>query len=149
MLDAWNICEYTYMDWENQKCSIKTMNLSGLFCHLDWRNINFWLSCCILVEWCKDEALVKLTDDIKDRRSRGEFVAGLVCDASSAFDLLCRDTTIAMLQRLGAKNSVTNLIRDFLEDSKQFVTINDQVSDVWSQDVGSGQGHMYIESATI
>ena len=49
-----------------------------------------------------EDALVKLTDEIKRRRAAGEFVAALTCDASSAFDLLNRQLVIAMLKRLGS-----------------------------------------------
>jgi len=89
-----------------------------------------------------DDALVKLTDDIKERRLRGEVVAALVCDASSAFDLLCRRTTVSMLKRLGGGKSITSLIESFLADTKQYVIIKDKVSEEWGQDVGSGQGHV-------
>jgi len=88
------------------------------------------------------DALTQLTDDIKERRAKGEYVATLVCDASSAFDLLCRETTIIMLKRLGAGDATTKLISSFMADTNQYVVVDDVCSEEWSHDVGSGQGHI-------
>ena len=88
------------------------------------------------------DALIHLTDDIKSRRAKGEFVAILICDASAAFDLLSRDLVFHMLHRLGAGHSTIKLIRNFMSNSRQYVVINDQHSEEWSHDVGSGQGHV-------
>ena len=88
------------------------------------------------------DALIQLTDDIKRRRAKGEFVAILICDASAAFDLLSRDLVFNMLHRLGAGKSTIKLIRNFMSNSRQYVVINDQHSEEWSHDIGSGQGHV-------
>ena len=63
------------------------------------------------------DALVSLTDDIKQRRANGEYVAILICD-SAAFDLLDKNLVITMLRRLGSGANVLNFITSFLHDSK-------------------------------
>jgi len=88
------------------------------------------------------DALVSLMDDIKVRRANGEFVAILICDASAAFDLLDKNLVISMLKRLGAGANVLNFMSSFLQGSKQYVTVDKCVSEEWSSDVGSGQGHV-------
>ena len=89
-----------------------------------------------------DEALTRLMDDIKERRAKGEFAAIISCDASAAFDILNRDLVIAMLKRLGAGTSVTTFISNFMDNAKQFVVINEEKSEEWCFDVGTGQGHV-------
>ena len=89
-----------------------------------------------------DEALTRLMDDIKERRTKGEFAAIISCDASAAFDILNRDLVIAMLKRLGAGTSVTTFISNFMDNAKQFVVINEDKSEEWCFDVGTGQGHV-------
>jgi len=88
------------------------------------------------------DALVSLMDDIKVRRANGEFVAILICNASAAFDLLDKNLVISMLKRLGAGTNVLNFMSSFLQGSKQYVTVDKCVSEEWSSDVGSGQGHV-------
>ena len=67
-------------------------------------------------------------------------MAVLVCDASSDFDLVNR--VIKTMKRLGAGPLATNFIRNYLDNSRQFVIIGDQESDMWSHSVGTGQGHV-------
>ena len=88
------------------------------------------------------DALVSLTDDIKQRRANGEYVAILICDASAAFDLLDKNLVITMLRRLGSGANVLNFITSFLQDTKQYVKVDNCTSEEWSSDVGSGQGHV-------
>ena len=88
------------------------------------------------------DAIIGITDAIKERRANGEFVAMLTCDASCAFDLLDHGLTLAMLKRLGAGPTAINFVQSFLSGSRQYVKVNDSTSDEWSLDVGSGQGHV-------
>ena len=88
------------------------------------------------------DAIIAITDAIKERRANGEFVAALFCNASCAFDLLDHGLTLSMLERLGAGPRALKFIQSFLSGSKQYVLVKDSLSEEWSLDVGSGQGHV-------
>ena len=47
-----------------------------------------------------------------------------------------------MLKHLGGGLLVSKFVENFLTGSKQYVIVNEAMSDEWSLDVGSGQGHV-------
>jgi len=87
-----------------------------------------------------EQALIDLTDTIKEKRANKHFVAIVALDASAAFDVLDRKLVIAMLRCMGAGPIMIKFIENYLEGVSQYVLINDSSSDSWSFDVGSGQG---------
>jgi len=89
-----------------------------------------------------EQALIDLTDPIKDKRARNNYVAVVALDASAAFDVLDRNLVVAMLEAMGAGPVMIKFIKSFLHGVSQHVNINGCLSESWSFEVGSGQGRI-------
>ena len=89
-----------------------------------------------------EQALIELTDTIKEKRASNNYVAVVTLDASAAFDVLDRSLVITMLEALGAGPTMIKFIESFLHGVTQYVEINGSKSEEWSFEVGSGQGRI-------
>ena len=89
-----------------------------------------------------EQALIDLTDTIKEKRVNSNYVAVVALDASAAFDVLDRSLVVSMLKAFGAGPTMINFINSFLHGVTQYVEINGSKSEAWSFEVGSGQGRI-------
>ena len=86
------------------------------------------------------DAVVFLTDTIKEHRAKGEKVILITLDASGAFDLVSRKLIIESLKALGAGPFIINWIMSYLSDRIQYIQLDDTKSESWCVEVGVIQG---------
>nr|CAH7715602.1 unnamed protein product [Callosobruchus chinensis] len=85
-------------------------------------------------------ALLKITDDIMEATDRNELTALALLDYSKAFDTLSHELLLAILGYIGFSKESVQLVRSYLTNRKQFVKINDILSDSKTVTSGVPQG---------
>ena len=71
-----------------------------------------------------NHALINLTEDIKSYMDRGYIAAGVFIDLQKAFDTVNHQILCDKLAYYGFRGKSLNLIKSFLKNRKQFVSIN-------------------------
>ena len=84
--------------------------------------------------------LLKLKDDIKAAMSRSEVTIAVFADFSKAFDTVDYRILLRHLSNLGFSNQTLLLIGDYLMNRKQFVQIDDRMSESLDIQFGVPQG---------
>ena len=71
-----------------------------------------------------NHALISTTELIKDKLECGNFVAGIFIDLENAFDTVNHEILINKLAYYGFRGVTQNLLKSFLTNRKQYVSVN-------------------------
>lgn len=74
--------------------------------------------------------LMKIRDDIVCAMNKGEITLARFIDYSKAFDTVDFKTPLSKLRKLGFSYSASTLMVSYLSNRKQFVQIDDKLSDI-------------------
>ena len=89
---------------------------------------------------CTNDAFISILEQIKTVTSKKHIAAGVFVDFEKAFDTVNHDILLNKLDHYGVRGIANNLIRSYLSDRKQFVSINGADSDVKPVHHGVPQG---------
>lgn len=70
-------------------------------------------------------ALTHLINQISSSADEGKITAGVFLDLSKAFDTIDHDIFLTKLEHYGIRGLPLNWLRNYLDNRKQFVYIND------------------------
>ena len=87
-----------------------------------------------------NHALISITERIKDLVDSGKYVCGIFVDLEKAFDTVKHTNLCEKLEFYGLRGNVNNLIRSYLSNRKQFVSVNGFDSDLKDFVCGVPQG---------
>ena len=85
-------------------------------------------------------ALISLTEDIRKNLNKGNIGCGICVDLKKAFDTVEHDILLAKLEHYDIREMTNNWFKSYLFNRKQFVSINDHVSNQTSVKYGVPQG---------
>ena len=85
-------------------------------------------------------ALISLTEDIRKNLNKGNIGCGIFVDLKKAFDTVEHDILLAKLEHYDIRDMTNNWFKSYLFNRKQFVSINDHVSNQTSVKYGVPQG---------
>ena len=71
-----------------------------------------------------NHALISTTELIKDKLEHGNFVAGICIDLEKAFDMVNHEILIYKLAYCDFRDVTLNVIKSFLTNHKQYVSVN-------------------------
>ena len=87
-----------------------------------------------------NHAIISLTEYIRSKLDAGEYVCGVFVDLEKAFDTVHHDILCDKLKAYGLRGNINNLIKSYLSDRKQYVSINGIDSGVKDVTCGVPQG---------
>ena len=87
-----------------------------------------------------NHAIISFTEHIRSLLDKGEYVCGIFVDLEKAFDTVHHDILCKKLEFYGLRGNVNKLIKSYLSNRKQFVSINGYDSDVKDVTCGVPQG---------
>ena len=85
-------------------------------------------------------AMLALRDDILTAMKKGEVTIAVMADFSKAFDTVAYQTVLSKLHRLRFSKASLKLITSYLTDRRQYVQVDDRMSDEVSVTFGVPQG---------
>ena len=71
-----------------------------------------------------NHAIMSITEHIRNLIDQGDYVCGVFVDLEKAFDTVYHDILCEKLKFHGLRGKVNELLKSYLSDRKQFVTIN-------------------------
>ena len=87
-----------------------------------------------------NHAIISMTEHIRSLLDRGEYVCGVFVDLEKAFDTVHHDILCEKLNFYGLRGNINKLLKSYLSDRKQFVSINGFDSEVKDVTCGVPQG---------
>ena len=87
-----------------------------------------------------NHAIVSITEHIRNLLDQGEYVCGVFVDLEKAFDTVHHDILCDKLKFYGLRGKINDLLKSYLTNRKQFVTINGSDSEVKNITCGVPQG---------
>ena len=87
-----------------------------------------------------NHAIISLTEHIKSLLDGGEYVCGIFVDLEKAFDTVHHDILCEKIKAYGLRGNINDLLRSYLCDRKQFVSLGGFDSDVRPLTCGVPQG---------
>ena len=80
--------------------------------------------------------MIHLLNKVSESANQGEFTIGVFCDLQKAFDTCSHKILLKKLERIGIRQNELSWFESYLNDRKQFVSIDGQNSE--SQIIGKG-----------
>ena len=77
---------------------------------------------------------------IKESIDKGKYGCGIFIDLRKAFDTVNHDILLSKLEHYGVRDSVLDWFRSYLTDHKQYVSFNEQSSELLINNCGVPQG---------
>ena len=87
-----------------------------------------------------NHAIISFTEHIRSLLDKGEFVCGIFVDLEKAFDTVHHDILCEKLKSYGLRGNINKLIKSYLSNRKQFVSINGYDSEIKDVTCGVPQG---------
>ena len=81
-------------------------------------------------------ALMQITERIKTTIDSGKFGCGIFVDLKKAFDTVNHEILLDKLEHYGIRDTELNWFRTYLTDRKQFVSFNEQSSELLENNCG-------------
>jgi len=75
-----------------------------------------------------------------NNKKDSEFTIAVLCDLSKAFDVISHDILLHKLNIYGIRGIVSEWIKDYLSDRKQYVNIDNNISSITNITCGVPQG---------
>ena len=85
-------------------------------------------------------ALMQITERIKTTIGSGKFGCSIFVDLKKAFDTVNHEILLNKLEHYGIRDTELNWFRTYLTDRKQFVSFNEQSSELLENNFGVPQG---------
>ena len=123
--------------------------LSKIYEKIIYKRIYGFLSCNDLIyekqfgfraNHSTNHALISVTESIKNLLDKGNYVAGIFVDLEKAFDTVNHKILCEKMESYGLRGNVNMLMKSYLKDRKQFVSINGFDSETKSITCGVPQG---------
>ena len=77
-----------------------------------------------------NHAITSLTEHIRQLLDNGEYVCGVFVDLEKAFDTVNHDILCDKIKAYGLRGNINKLLKSYLSDRKQYVSINGCDSDI-------------------
>ena len=87
-----------------------------------------------------NHAIISFTEHIRSLLDKGEYVCGIFVDLEKAFDTVHHDILCEKLEFYGLRGNINKLIKSYLSNRKQFVSINGYDSEIKDVTCGVPQG---------
>ena len=87
-----------------------------------------------------NHAIISLTEHIRNLLDKGEYVCGVFVDLEKAFDTVHHDILCDKIKAYGLRGNINNLLKSYLTDRKQYVSINGTDSETKNVTCGVPQG---------
>ena len=87
-----------------------------------------------------NHAIISLTEHIRKLLDKGEYVCGVFVDLEKAFDTVHHEILCEKIKAYGLRGNVNDLLKSYLTDRKQYVSINGFDSDTRDVTCGVPQG---------
>ena len=87
-----------------------------------------------------NHAIISFTEHIRSLLDKGDYVCGIFVDLEKAFDTVHHDILCEKLKFYGLRGNINTLIKSYLSDRKQFVSINGYDSEIKDVTCGVPQG---------
>ena len=71
-----------------------------------------------------NHAIISLTEHIRTLLDKGEYVCGVFVDLEKAFDTVHHEILCEKIKAYGLRGNINNLLKSYLTDRKQYVSIN-------------------------
>ena len=84
--------------------------------------------------------MIQITEMIKRSIENGKFGCGLFIDLRKAFDTVNHEILLMKLEHYGIRDNILNWFKSYLNDRKQYVSINGQSSELIEIKCGVPQG---------
>ena len=88
----------------------------------------------------RNHALISITEKIRKVIDDGKFVCGVFLDFKKAFNTVNHQILISKLEHYGVRGVPLNFFKSYLENRKQFVSVNNINSDILPTEYGVPQG---------
>ena len=85
-------------------------------------------------------AIISLTEYIRGLIDKGEYVCGIFVDLEKAFDTVHHDILCDKIKAYGLRGNINKLLKSYLSNRKQYVSINGHDSVVKDVTCGVPQG---------
>ena len=87
-----------------------------------------------------NHAIISITEHIRTLLDKGDYVCGIFVDLEKAFDTVHHDILCEKIKAYGFRGNINNLLKSYLNERKQYVSINGFDSDVKNVTCGVPQG---------
>jgi ribulose bisphosphate carboxylase small subunit len=77
-----------------------------------------------------NHAIISITEHIRSLLDKGDYVCGIFVDLEKAFDTVHHDILCEKIKAYGLRGNINNLLKSYLTERKQYVSINGYDSDV-------------------
>ena len=107
--------------------------ISKIFEKLIYKRIYFYLDQKKLIyskqfgfraNYSTNHAIISLTEHIRELLDKGEYVCGVFVDLEKAFDTVHHDILCDKIKACGLRGNVNDLLKSYLSNRKQYVSIN-------------------------
>ena len=113
---------------------------SRIYSYLDKYNLIFSKQFSFRGGYSTNHAIISITEHIRNLLDSGEFVCGIFIDLEKAFDTVHHDILCDKVKYYGLRGKVNDLLKSYLSNRKQFVTINGFDSELKDITCGVPQG---------
>ena len=113
---------------------------SRIYSYLDKCNLIYSKQFGFRSGYSTNHAIISITEHIRNLLDDGEFVCGVFIDLEKAFDTVHHNILCDKLKYYGLRGKVNDLLKSYLSNRKQFVTINGFDSELKNIDCGVPQG---------
>ena len=113
---------------------------SRIYSYLDKNNLIYSKQFGFRGGYSTNHAIISITEHIRNLLDNGEFVCGVFIDLEKAFDTVHHDILCDKLKYYGLRGKVNDLLKSYLSNRKQFVTINGFNSELKDIACGVPQG---------
>ena len=87
-----------------------------------------------------NHAIISITEYIRGLLDKGEYVCGIFVDLEKAFDTVHHDILCEKIKAYGLRGNVNKLLKSYLSNRKQYVSINGSDSEIKDVTCGVPQG---------
>ena len=87
-----------------------------------------------------NHAIISITEYIRSLLDKGEYVCGVFVDLEKAFDTVHHDILYDKIKAYGLRGNINTLLKSYLSNRKQYVSINGYDSEVRDVTCGVPQG---------
>ena len=113
---------------------------SRVYSYLDKNNLIYSKHFGFRGGFSTNHAIISITENIRNLLDQGQYVCGVFVDLEKAFDTVHHDILCDKLKFYGLRGNVNDLLKSYLSNRKQFVSINGFDSEIKDVTCGVPQG---------